>query len=176
MTTLRTPDRFSAVDNEPMKAALTAGLSAALFFLSVCQSHSEPKPDPDMSAMLGSFSESAMRDTVRDLEAFRSRTVGQPGNLGAAKYLHARLARIQELQVAPLREPWNNVLATLPGTDSKSQQIYIVGAHDDSLAETPEIAPGATDNAAGVSIVLEMARILSGRKFRVVPTLHSRSR
>jgi hypothetical protein len=27
-----------------------------------------------------------------------------------------------------------------------------------------------------VSIVLEMARILSGRKFRVVPTLHSRSR
>jgi hypothetical protein len=149
-----------------MKAALTTGFSAALILLSVCQSHSEPKPDADISAMLGSFSESAMRDTVRDLEAFRSRTVGQPGNPQAAKYLHGRLARIPELQVAPLRGPWNNVVATLPGTDSKSQEVYIVGAHYDSIAETPETAPGATDNATGVSIVLEMARILGLRKFR----------
>jgi Zn-dependent M28 family amino/carboxypeptidase len=101
----------------------------------------------------------------RELVAFKSRTVGQPGNKQAAAYLHERFKQIPGLHVAPLAGPWNNVIATLPGTDPASRELFIVGAHYDSRGKRPELAPGATDDAAGIAIVLEMARILSQHRF-----------
>jgi hypothetical protein len=49
----------------------------------------------------------------------------------------------------------NNVVATKLGT-LYPDQIYIIGAHYDSVNN-----PGADDNASGVALVLEAARILS---------------
>ena len=86
----------------------------------------------EVSAMVRAVTEKEMRKTVRDLVAFKSRTVGQPGNVQAASYLHDRLQRIPGLQVAPLVGPWKNVIATLPGTDAASGSLHIVGAHYDS--------------------------------------------
>ncbi|HPP52097.1 MAG TPA: M28 family metallopeptidase, partial [Thermoguttaceae bacterium] len=54
---------------------------------------------------------------------------------------------------------YSNVVATLPG-QVYPQQIYIVGAHYDSVD-----CPGADDNASGVAAVLEAARILSQYQF-----------
>jgi hypothetical protein len=120
----------------------------------------------EVSAMVRAVTEKEMRKTVRDLVAFKSRTVGQPGNLQAASYLHERLQRIPGLQLAPLVGPWKNVIATLPGTDAASGSLHIVGAHYDSAAELPDSAPGAMDDASGIAVVLEMARILSQYHFR----------
>jgi len=53
-----------------------------------------------------------------------------------------------------------NVVATLPGTTARSNEIFIVGAHYDSVSN-----PGADDNASGVAGVLEAARVLSQFKF-----------
>jgi len=51
-----------------------------------------------------------------------------------------------------------NVIGTLKGTDD----VYIIGAHYDSISENPEIdAPGAVDNATGTAAVLELANIFS---------------
>ena len=47
----------------------------------------------------------------------------------------------------------HNVVALLPG---QSEEIIIVGAHHDSV-----LTPGAVDDASGVAVVLEMARVLS---------------
>jgi len=65
-----------------------------------------------------------------------------------------------------------NVLATLPGTDAFSDQVYVMCAHYDSTASrTPgwdwetDPAPGADDNATGTAAVMEAARVLSQYEF-----------
>ena len=51
--------------------------------------------------------------------------------------------------------PAFNLVADLPGTD-KSDELVIIGAHFDSWTG----ATGATDNAAGVAVMLEAMRVL----------------
>jgi hypothetical protein len=58
-----------------------------------------------------------------------------------------------------------NVLASLPGTDERlAQAPLLIGAHYDALGDDPGGLrhPGATDNAAAVAVLLELARILPG--------------
>jgi len=58
----------------------------------------------------------------------------------------------------------NNVVATLRGT-SAPERVYVVSAHLDTRASDvmdPEIVqPGANDDASGVAVVLEAARVLA---------------
>jgi len=49
-----------------------------------------------------------------------------------------------------------NVMALLPG---QSDEIMVIGAHHDSV-----LTPGAVDDASGVAVVLEIARVLSTEK------------
>jgi len=49
-----------------------------------------------------------------------------------------------------------NVVALLPG---ESDEVMVIGAHHDSV-----LTPGAVDDASGVSVVLEIARVLSTEK------------
>ena len=59
----------------------------------------------------------------------------------------------------------SNVIATLPGRVDPSR-IVIVSAHYDSTSnEAQSRAPGADDNASGVAVVLELARIMRKRDF-----------
>jgi hypothetical protein len=57
-----------------------------------------------------------------------------------------------------------NVVATLPGTDPAAGTI-LLGAHYDSRAEditeADARAPGANDNASGVAVLIEVARIMA---------------
>jgi Zn-dependent M28 family amino/carboxypeptidase len=57
-----------------------------------------------------------------------------------------------------------NVVATRRGAVYPNQ-IYIVGAHYDSISGDPANRPGADDNASGVAGVLEAARVLSSYSF-----------
>ena len=50
-----------------------------------------------------------------------------------------------------------NIEAVLPG-DGAADEIIVVGAHYDSVAD----CPGADDNASGVAALLELARMLAG--------------
>ena len=50
-----------------------------------------------------------------------------------------------------------NVVAEPPGFDSRAPHV-VVGAHLDTVA----VAPGAEDNASGVAVVMELARVLAG--------------
>jgi Zn-dependent M28 family amino/carboxypeptidase len=43
--------------------------------------------------------------------------------------------------------------------------MVMVGAHYDSISSNAARAPGATDNAGGVAIVLELARVMSQHQF-----------
>ncbi len=55
---------------------------------------------------------------------------------------------------------YTNVVGVLPGV-IRPDDIYLVGAHYDSVNN----APGAWDNASGVAAVLEAARVLSQYRF-----------
>ncbi|EJF09072.1 M28 family metallopeptidase [Pontibacter sp. BAB1700] len=62
-----------------------------------------------------------------------------------------------------------NVVATLKGTDPNDDRVIIVAGHLDSRAtdvmDAKSKAPGANDDASGVAIVMEMARVMASRQF-----------
>jgi hypothetical protein len=123
--------------------------------------------DPIITEMLGKWKESEIYDTALALQNFVSRVYGYTGNGQAAAYCYNRLSAIPGLTVEYQGgSALKNVIATLPGTDSASTEVYIVGAHYDCGSSSPANAPGATDNAAGVGIVMEYARILSQYQFK----------
>ncbi len=84
------------------------------------------------------------------------RCIYRPANLKAAeKYVYQNLA---EMGYAPCRQTIiyqrqevNNVIAG----DQQPAGYYILGAHFDTVAGTP----GADDNASGVAVLLEVARL-----------------
>jgi hypothetical protein len=63
-----------------------------------------------------------------------------------------------------------NVVARLQGTQPQSRErVYVVSGHYDSMCSSPTDAacdaPGANDDASGVAVVLELARVMSTRRF-----------
>lgn len=60
-----------------------------------------------------------------------------------------------------LQGPYRNVVAMPPGTDAP---LTLVAAHYDSVPD----CPGADDNASGVAVMLECARVLAGGRPRAV--------
>ena len=81
-------------------------------------------------------------------------------------------ARRSNAGQAPSDTTAYNVIGTLPGTDPASG-YYIVCAHYDATGTRSsggwdwrrDPAPGADDNATGVALVLESARLLAGQRF-----------
>lgn len=61
-----------------------------------------------------------------------------------------------EQEYAVGRQRFANISVSLPGYSGKR---YIIGAHYDAC-RTPEGNPGADDNASGVAVLLELARLL----------------
>jgi hypothetical protein len=62
-----------------------------------------------------------------------------------------------------------NVLALLPGSDpERRDEIVVVGAHYDHLGHEPDgaVMPGANDDASGVAVVLEIARLWQAQGYR----------
>lgn len=99
----------------------------------------------------------------RDLFAFDSKHITQPGNWKATEYLLAKYrsfgldTHLQPFKTVVGREiDVANVVATIKGTVSP-ELVYVVGAHFDSRAE----GPGADDNTSGTAMILEVARVLA---------------
>jgi hypothetical protein len=121
------------------------------------------------AAPAGSFSEARARRSVEALAgAFPQRASGTPGALAAAAWVESQVRAMPGLQVKVqdersrnLVERWElavsgstrNILALLPGV---SEETVLLSAHYDS----PPTSPGAADDAAGVAVLLEIARAL----------------
>jgi len=103
-----------------------------------------------------------VRRHQEDLSQFGSRSIRQRGNHLAIQYL------VDELTVmgyTPERQdfeprpgfPSANIWVTIRGT-ADPDQVYVVSSHLDSVDE----GPGADDNGAGTTALLEVARVLRG--------------
>ena len=104
----------------------------------------------------------------RDLFAFDSKHISQPGNLKAREYLRSTYRSFgltSEFQPFTASQGVNrpgietaNVIATVRGTENP-ELVYVVASHFDSRAE----GPGADDNTSGTAALLEAARVLATR-------------
>lgn len=138
----------------------------------------------------------AIRSDIAYLASDRleGRRTGTPGNDSAAAFIAGRYAAlrlrapypgyIQKFVARPAAaahlgdtagRATQNVVAILPGSDSRySGQYIVIGAHFDHLgresqyamdpAARNEIRNGADDNASGTTAVLQLARMLSVSK------------
>ena len=122
-----------------------------------------------------------MMADVEALSAFPTRFAAADGRHAARDWLRARLATagaaVREqrfpLRVGTGETEQANLWAVLPGTDPAAP-LLVLAAHWDSVnegwrGETPSLedpdspAPGAGDNASGVAVLLESARLLAAR-------------
>jgi hypothetical protein len=139
--------------------------------------------DPDIEALMNAVSQQNLLAYVQTLEGFRTRhtfseTQRDDIGIGAARrWIHDEFLRVNAgaLQVGfqdfnnvfnGLSTNQRNVVATLPGI-GEDPGIIILTAHYDSRNTDPldgeGAAPGANDNASGVAMLIELARLMSSR-------------
>lgn len=112
-------------------------------------------------------------DALDDGTRLESRSVYHPQIEDAEEWMFTAMSAIDGLQVE--REPFDwtgpyplaNIVAELPGVDPSLPPVVVM-AHYDSTASLDEgwqaetdPAPGADDDASGISAILEIARVLS---------------
>ncbi len=162
-------------------------LTVSLF----AQTPKKEKPDAEIAQMLKEISAKNIETTIRKLVSFGTRnTLSEQNNpargIGAARdYLFAEFQKISadcgnclavekqsflQPKAARVPEPTTltNVVATLKGVGDP-ERVYVVSGHYDSMCSSPTDAkcdaPGANDDASGTAAVVEMARVMSKRKF-----------
>jgi hypothetical protein len=159
------------------------------------------RPDKALTQMLAGVDARRIEATVRQLVSFGTRhtlssqTDERRGIGAATRWVRAELERHAarssgRMQVAvqafeqpagprvPAPVTLGNVVATLRGS-SAPERVYVVSAHIDTRATDVMDAeidqPGANDDASGVAVVLEAARVLADHApeativFTVVP-------
>jgi hypothetical protein len=136
-------------DRGPRRALRLFPLLALIAILPVPPAGADP-----LQQLVAEVSAERIHDQIAALE-YR-RYTPQELNL-AAGYIaqqfgsYGYVARFQDVNYSL------NVLARLEGT-TDPDQVFVVGAHYDTVSNTP----GADDNASGVAAVLEIARVLAG--------------
>jgi Zn-dependent M28 family amino/carboxypeptidase len=101
---------------------------------------------------------------VRAVEGLRHGTENYSTLEEKAKFIEDELRSfglaVESQPVLYKRRRYRNIIATVLGSGS-GKEMLLVGAHYDS----PRGSPGADDNASGVAVLLESARILNGHEF-----------
>jgi len=135
-------------------------------------------PDPEIVAALAGVDGSRMMQSITQLANFYTRNTRAYGAVQAQNYLINRftnygfaVSRFNYQFAYPNTS--DVVIAELTGTDS-ANQIVVIGAHYDSRGprnDNLERAPGANDDASGVSILLELARVIQSLGKRLSRTI-----
>ncbi len=170
---------------------LTTLIVFLLIAANVFSQSSAPKPDPEIQKMIREVSAKNIEASIRKLVSFGTRnTLSEQDNptrgIGAARdWIFAEFQKINAdcgdcmtvekqsfLQPKANRIPeptiLTNVIAVLRGT-TNPERHYVVSGHYDSMCTSPTDAkcdaPGANDDASGTAAVIELARVMSKRKF-----------
>lgn len=132
----------------------------------------------DLLDILPHINADSIARTIQDLENFDNRYCDHgAGNIDVAEYLVSRLqnygvhnAAIDSfflntdfIWLPHIERYCYNVVGFIPGRENRDS-IVIVGAHLDAISlvnrTLQEYAPGADDNASGVAVMLEIARVI----------------
>lgn len=152
----------------------------------------KPAGNETISGMLNKISRDSIEAKVRKLVSFGTRhslseTESDTFGIGAARrwvksqfdrYAKNSNGRMQ-VEFDPFivppggRVPYvvemKNVMATLKGTNPDDDRIFVISGHLDSrvsdVMDSTSMAPGANDDASGVALVMELARVMSDVEF-----------
>jgi len=153
------------------------------------------KLNPEITKMVTEVSAKNIEATIRKLVSFGTRnTLSAQDNptrgIGAARdWLYGEFQKISkdcggclDVQKQTFTQAANppprgrfpeatvlmNVFAVLKGT-TDPDRVYVISGHYDSMCNSPTDAkcdaPGANDDASGTAVSLELARVMSKRKF-----------
>ncbi len=155
----------------------------------------QPALNKELAAMVKEVSADSMKSYIAKMVSFGTRhslsdTSRDDFGIGAARrWVASKFRDFGRRNSAPMiveldpyelkpgprssRTPYpvtmKNVLGTLPGTDKNDNRIILVSGHLDSrnsnVMDSVNLAPGANDDASGVAVVIELARILSKKRF-----------
>jgi hypothetical protein len=155
------------------------------------QTRSSQRPNPEIAKMVKEISAKNIEATIRKLVSFGTRNTlseqtSATRGVGAARdWIYAEFQRISsecggclDVQKQSFVQPkanripepttLTNVFAILKGS-SDSARVYVVSGHYDSMCTSPSDAkcdaPGANDDASGTAVSIELARVMSKRKF-----------
>lgn len=136
--------------------------------------------EPNLETMLKQVDPQRIRATVEKLASWNTRNTNTPECRQAAEWLAEEYRKIPGLQVElfkyqvrkgsriPEDREVVQVVATLPG---RTDRRVLVGGHMDTInmAQGADLftarSPGANDDASGTAMALELARIMSRRKW-----------
>jgi hypothetical protein len=165
----------------PAKAA-TSGAASPLH---------QPKPSSDLLALLRAIDPNRIQTTIQTLAGFGTRhtlssqTDPNRGIGAATSWVVQQMQAIAATSSGrmtvqqqtftqpvanniPVPTSITNVIATLQGTASP-ERYYVITGHLDSrctdILDSTSDAPGADDDASGVAVVLELARLFATRQF-----------
>ncbi len=153
------------------------------------QNVSNDSIDAQIFNLLNEVSSDRLMIHISTLQGFHTRHVNSPFDSSTQGVGAARAYIRNQFDIIQSQSPYNfsvteqefainaydiatrqfNVIGILTGTEANGD-IIVIGAHYDSvsldLSDPEAFAPGADDNATGVAVLLEMARILSQRPHR----------
>ena len=162
-----------------------------VFSGSVVSQQPKAKPNPEIVNMVKEVSAKNVEATIRKLVSFGTRSTLSDQNdpkrgIGAARdWILGEFQKISadcgncltvekqsflQPKAARVPEPTTltNVVATLKGTTDPNR-VYVVSGHYDTMCSSPTDgkcdAPGANDDGSGTATVLELARVMSKRRF-----------
>ena len=145
----------------------------------------------EIAQMVSEISSDSLEHHVRSLASFNSRhTLSQDEENGmpaAQRYVLSKFnhfakqsggrmtSEIEKFTISGDKRriledsPGANVVATLKGTDTSDDRIFIISAHMDSrnkdVMDSEGNAPGANDDGSGTAAVIELARVMASHEF-----------
>lgn len=149
-------------------------------------------PPEEVGAILEAVSPESLENLVEGLASFGTRhtlsdTESETRGIGAARrWIHEKMrgyaggtlleASFDRHTLPPdgRRIPRTteivNVVATLPGTmeEARDRRYYVIGHYDSRASDVMDAeidAPGANDDASGVALLMELARVMSQQTF-----------
>lgn len=118
---------------------------------------------PGTLSLLERVDESRIRETVTQLQSFGNRMTWEK-QWEAARWIQGKFREYGIDTVVNVYEwddkKWPNVVGTIPGSVKRDRAVMAFAHLDSKSYDERMQAPGADDNASGVAVVLEAARIL----------------
>ena len=133
-----------------------------------------------VTPLVAGVSEANIRGTISAMAAFNSRYYQSETGAEAARWLKGRWAELAAKMPGATAElfthsAWKqpSVILTIPGSE-KPEEIIVLGGHLDSISGCGNAnarAPGADDNASGIAVLTEAARVLADSGVRPKRTI-----
>lgn len=136
--------------------------------------------NPDtVNALIGKISASNLTNTVNTMSAFHNRYYTQQTGIDASEWLKGHWQQIaqsrSDISVEYFSHSWaqSSVVVTIAGSE-KADEIVVIGGHLDSINSANASggrAPGADDNASGISVLTEALRAVVASDFKPKRTI-----